>query len=385
MNLSNNDKLNGMDLFVKKIKKDKVVLLLLLLATVIFAVGWFFDDSRPQAGQGWADQMLYTASSQRMQQGDLPTAAQLHYTIGYPLLGLLGFMFQSPDRFVVTSYLLYIGSIAFCYYAAKRVLDVPWAAGFVLLLMAWDGVGRTTHYMTDVFITPWNNQVLFFAFAFFFWLLVSKVDKKPSNVLVSLAGGVAGLTFLCREESVLFIAPLLAVFLYLSKAQWRQWLMAFGIMGLCFLPQLAVKQHVIGDVAESGHDNGYSETLGKYLVPEQFYRNTLETIVDSHFFNEPQATRKALFQEAPWLWLGPIGIVLIVTQRKYPKGLKWFALISCGLVIFYLSGSNMSAQKLQFHCLRYISAGLIIMNLGVIVVVKELAGLANSKLMKNHE
>jgi hypothetical protein len=52
-------------------------------------------------------------------------------------------------------------------------------------------------------------------------------------------------------------------------------------------------------------------------------------------------------------------------------GLKLFTGVSLFLMIFYLSGINMSVQKLAFHCLRYISPSFIILNLAVVVVIKE--------------
>ncbi|TXG76632.1 hypothetical protein E6P97_03190 [Patescibacteria group bacterium] len=187
----------------------------------------------------------------------------------------------------------------------------------------------------------------------------------------SAAGAVAGLTLLTREETLIFMLPLLAGFLWFSKATLKHWFVASAVMGLCFLPQVVVKYQVMGTVTSSGHDSSYTQTLDKYLVPSQLYRNTWETLIDSKHFGEPQASRPALLQAAPWLWIAPLGVVVILASRRYPMPLKWFVLVSVGLMVFYLSGSNMSAQKLQFHCLRYISAGLIMLNLAVVVVCKE--------------
>jgi hypothetical protein len=41
------------------------------------------------------------------------------------------------------------------------------------------------------------------------------------------------------------------------------------------------------------------------------------------------------------------------------------------IIVFYLSGPNMSAMKLKYNCLRYIAPGFIALNLATIIFFKE--------------
>jgi hypothetical protein len=79
--------------------------------------------------------------------------------------------------------------------------------------------------------------------------------------------------------------------------------------------------------------------------------------------------REALFQSAPWLWAGVVGVVVLLVSRRFSGLIKFWAVSSLALVAFYLSGENVSAAKLKFHCIRYLTPGLIVLHLGVIVLL----------------
>lgn len=357
----------------KSLKSWLPVAILIFGGLLSFAYSWYLDPTHPTHGAGWADQTVYTSSANHMADGRLPTRNDLHFTIGYPLLGVVGHFIRSTDPFMPVSLSLFLGSILLCYFALKKLLGYEWALLGTLLIFVNDGRAGSLDFASEIFAVPWNNQVMFFAFAFFFWLLATRLSKPPGYKFAVLAGLVTGWTFLSREEAIIFVVPLLAVFLFLSKAKLRMWLVGFGVMVLCFLPQLAMRNAVFGSFTSSGRDKDedYSEAASNYLQPDLLYRNTWETIVDSRHYDGPDPKRRALLQVAPWLILGPVGIAIILFSKKYPLGLKLFTLISCGLLIFYLSGANMAARKLKFHCLRYITPGLIILNVGTLVTVRE--------------
>lgn len=347
----------------------------LLVATVSFFYGWYGDTSKPQSGAGWADQGTYALTASRIAGGENLLPQDLHFAVGYPILGAIGSVVSGQDPFMIVSLALLLASVTFCFLAARHLFGTPWALAFCALLFYWDGVARTFHFASELFSVPWNNQVLFFAFSFFLWLLATRASKKPSNKLVALAGLVSGLSFVVREESILFVAPMLAIFLLITKSQWRQWLIGFALIGVCFLPQVGAKFAVFESLTESGHDYGYSETLSKYLDPQRFYENVDGVIVDSGYPDAPKSptvSRPALLQVAPWLWLSLIGVIIMLFSKRYSIGLKVFVIVSLFLMFFYLSGINMSVHKLAFHCLRYISPGFIVLNLAVIVVLREI-------------
>ena len=362
----------------------------LIALTVSFIYGWYYDDSKPVSGRGWADQSLYIQVTEKLAQGQLPESSELHYAIGYSTLGVVGYWVNSMDPFFVVSMVLLLVSAIFCFIAAKRLIGKWWALLFSVMLFAWDGVARTFNFSSELFAIPWNNQVIFLLFSYYFWLLTTKIKTKPSYKIIIATGFVSGLAILTREEAVLFVAPALLTYLLLTRADWKRWLVIGSVVVLCFIPQVWVKFAVNGQFS-SGRDTSYEETSGRYLQPRLLYRNVWEVLVDSQHFGNPNGItnmltptdedlykvggpdplREALLQAAPWLWISPIGIILLLTRKKYGVGIKVFTILTVLLMTFYLSGVNMSGQKLKFHTLRYISASFILLNLGTVLVIKE--------------
>lgn len=360
--------------FVKKHLLTNLSLFLVLFALLTsFFYGWYLDGSKTTGGMGWADQKSYRLLVDKFAGGNLPSPEEMHFTIGYPILGAIVKIINIPtDPFMIVSLVLLMASAIFCYLAVRHLFGARWAVTYIILLFAWDGVARSFQFASDLFAVPWNNQVLFFTFAYYFWLLVVKSKKKTSWRLVIITGIISGFCFLSREETIIFIVPLVSVFLYISKADWRKWLVSYGLITLCYVPQLVIKYAVLGSATNSGRSDAYGQVIkSQYLKPRLLYRNAIETIIDSSYFGQKLVRRPALLQAAPWLWLSPIGIGIGLLSKKYSKGLKVFMLAGCAIIVFYLSGANMSAQKLKFHCLRYISPGFIVLNLGVIIVARE--------------
>jgi len=362
----------------ENIKKWLPLALILLVATCSFMYGWYFDASKPQSGGNWADQSLYTAVANRLHDGQLPKPTQLHYTIGYSALGAVGAFVTPSDPFMLVSFGLFIASVIFCFFAARKLLGNIWAVFFVIVLFAWDGIARTFNFASELFAVPWNNQVLFFTFAFYLWLFVTKLNKNPSWKIIIISALISGYCFLNREETVLFVVLAMATYLLITKTGWKKWLVSYSIILLCFMPQLVVKFVVNGSILDSGRESSYQQISNQYLQLSLLDRNIKEVVIGGDNYQNPKAggspiksDRPALLQTSPWLWLAPIGIFLMLILKRYPLGLKIFAIISLMLMLFYLSGANMSGQKLKYHCLRYISAGFIVLNLGSIVAAKE--------------
>lgn len=373
----------GQSLISKKFwKSNWQFVVVLVLMTVSFLYGWYFDRTFPHAGKGMTDQALYRGILEQLKNGNLPSSGQLHYTIGYSLLGLLPSFLLPQDPFVIVSYLLLLGTIVFAFLSVKKLLGSYWALAFTLLLIYWPGSARSLVFLPEVFAIPWNNQALIFCFAYFLWLLTNKISSPASWRLILISAFIAGYTFLVREEAILFVLPLMGSFLYLTKANLKKWVVAGLIIILCFTPQLLIKQYVLGSITSSGRITkrggtlGYSQIKDRYLQPELLSRNVKQTIVDSNGVGN----RLSLLQAAPWLILGFVGSTIIIFSKKYPRGLKYFVLVSGGLGVFYLSGDNMSAVKLQFHCLRYISPAFLALNLGVIVSIREFSVLAEKNI-----
>lgn len=360
------------NLWLKTFKQKLPLVVMLALALTSFIYGWYFDMSKPVAGRGWSDQTSYLIATNRLSSLELPKADELHFAVGYPLLGVVGKIFYGNDPFVVVSLILFVGSITLSFKAAKTLFGTPWALLFSLLLLSWDFVGRSFNFATELFIVPWNNQMLFFLMSFYFWLFTTKAREKPSWRLMLTVGFLSGFVFLSREEAILFIIPAVTLFVFLTKAGLKKLVVSFLIIGLLFLPQILVKLNAYGSVTKSGRSDSYSDVRSHYLRQDLLLRNIKEVVVNSDYASGSGADRSALLQAAPWLWLSPIGLIIILSLKKYPQGLRAYILISLILILFYLSGANMSAEKLRFNCLRYIAPGMIALNLGTLVFAKEL-------------
>ncbi len=363
-------------------KRNWVLLLVLAVSSMSFWVGVFFDDSVVTNGAGWADQELYTNTVTSLREGMLPSRAQLHFPVGFSLLGLLGGLLLPTHPFLLVSYLLLSATVVFAFKAASNLLGRGWAVMFLGFLLVWDGVARTLHTLTEVFLVPWNNQVGIFIFAYFFWLF-SRKNHSSSLTMVILSSFIAGFGVTTREEYILFTPILLLGYLLITKASLKKFLVAGAVFFFALMPQLISKLNAFGSLTTSGHDDSYSVTVGeKYFQPDNLVRNTNEVLIDSNEDERPEVRRKALFQASPWLWLALPGILLILFGRRYPFSIKFYSLVSIGLLGFYLAGSNVSAQKLAFHCIRYFSPVLILFNFATVVFLKESQTWITSKMKK---
>ncbi len=378
---------SAIDSFTKKVTDKKLwaewwpLVLLGFIVTISFVYGWLLDPTTPRSGAGWADQTLYKSMVDTLRSGNMLNSAQLHYTIGYPLLGVIGSLFFPNDPFLVVSYLLLLSSLIFCYLGARNLLGKYWALLFCILLFTWDGVSRSLNFSQEVFNIPWNNQVLFFTFAFYFWLFITKSSKPASWRMAALVGLISGFAFLTREETILFVIPVTIVYFLISKTSLKKAVVAIALIIMCFLPQMIIKSQVVGSVTSSGRPNrSYSKIVELYSNPRRFVVNTRYTIFKSDYIGQ----RESLLEAAPWVLLSIPGAYFIIFRRKYPVGIKIFVVASFVYVVFYLMGDNMRPIALQFHNLRYISAAFIAMNFASIIAIRELSLIAE-KQVKNHK
>jgi len=333
-----------------------------------FIYGWYFDPSTAGAADGWADQSLYSSAAADLSRGALPERGTLHYQMLYPLMGALGFLFLPSDPFLPVSFALFIGSAAFLFFAARHHLGWKWAITFVALVFVWDLHGRSFNYVSELFVVPWNNQAVFFSFGYFFWLLTTRMapeGRSVSHWIYLSSGLVTGVTIGSREESALFLVPLLVYFLVRSRAGLRMWTITLGSIFVGYLPHLIIKTLVLGNLGNTGRQASYLEALSRYMSFERLSANILDVLVSSSA-RGVEADRLALLEAAPWLWLTPLGLVLYLADRTQSPAVKVYLVASVALFLFYLAGENMSLGKLRFHCIRYITPALIGMNFAVI-------------------
>ena len=118
--------------------------------------------------------------------------------------------------------------------------------------------------------------------------------------------------------------------------------------------------------------------LKYYLDFNRLNLNIFNVIYDSSFDGYENINRKSLLDAAPWYYLTPIGLIMIMVRKDF-YGLKFFIIISFCFLFFYLAGENMSVQKLKFHCLRYIAPVFLILTLLSVYPLKLLANFSKGK------
>jgi hypothetical protein len=353
---------------------DNAILLVLLVAlSASFYYGWFHDGSHEIGGVGWYDQTAYSDTARYLADFHWPVALMLHFAPGYSLFAAPAAWLWRDDPFWLPSYALLMGSAAFCYRAARTMLGPILSSLFLVSMFVWDGHARSFTYVSELFAVPWNNQVVFFGFAFFFWLLTARRDR-PITIPVLLAiGAVGGVLAITREEGAVFCLPLAIAFLAYKRAPFRAWITSAFIAVVVALPGLVIKQHALGSIISAGpgrREQSYSGTAHSYFSPANFARNFRDVIVDADFA-KINARRDALLESSPWLWLGLVGIVIVFVSHRYHLLTKLWVAMSLLLIAFYLSGGNVSAAKLKVHCIRYLTPGLIAVHFGVAVAIAE--------------
>jgi hypothetical protein len=364
--------------YVHAMRWDALALGLMVVAlTISFVIGWYFDDSIPHAGRGFYDQTQLHNGAERIASGELVTRRQLHFPAGYMLLGAASSLVSSNDPYMPVSYMLLLGSATLCYLASREFFPVAYAVGFVALLFFWDGMARSLHFASEIFAMPWNNQVAFLVFSFWFWVVATQGDaKEPISLkLTVILGAVNGFAVASREELVVFLAPMGIAYLLYRRVDKGRVGVFVGTAALAYSPHAIMKTLVFGTFSTSGRARtSYGSLAESYLSVDRLATNLVDVIYDSSRRNIPGVNREALLQVAPWLWLAPFGIALLLITKRASGAVKGFAVASLALFAFYMAGTNMSVTKLKFHCIRYITPAFILFNFAVVFVVYEVVG-----------
>ena len=95
----------------------------------------------------------------------------MHLSAGYSLMGALGSLVSRGDPFWIVSYGLLMGSAVFKSAAPPPPCSISHSLRCSSFSFSHGTATRAMpSYTSEVSAIPWNNQALFFTFAFFFWL-----------------------------------------------------------------------------------------------------------------------------------------------------------------------------------------------------------------------
>ena len=358
----------------KNLPRYLFLAVLFLCISASFFYGWFFDDSH-SGGKRWADQSAYRKTAVLFAHFKLPK--RLQYQVGYPLLGAAGYYITPRSPFMPVSYILLLSSFFLLYYGAKEKFNIFFLLLFLLMVFFWNLETIKLNYPSEIFHIPWNNQMIFFIFCYYFWLFNFWEDKEIPIGLYIITALLSGYSIATREETILFIAPLAISFLVLKKCSYRIYILFFGVLAIGYLPQLAVKYKVLGNILDTGRMDesrgvSYISKLIDYFSLEHLTTNSIDVLVNSSIREVNHGGRLSILQSNPWFWLTPVGIFYFLKKKNEKTTIKVFVLISLVLLVFYLAGGNMGAYKLRFFCIRYVIPSYIAFNFVIIFLLQYL-------------
>lgn len=337
--------------------------LLVILLSASFYHGWYLDDSKPISGTGWADQTLYRSVADKLAGGIPLSKGDFHYQMGYPILGSIALLLGFEDPFAVVSYCLLLLSGLFLLFGALKHFRPVFVALFLTMVFIRLGDVRKLDYAAEVFMLPWNNQFLFFALSVYFYAYSADTNFRHKGAFLIFIGLVTGWTIGTREESAIFLLPLLFIYFLKVSASRIQILTTLVTVFAAYSPNLVIKYHTFGvlfdNVRPTDHGAGYVEKLATYLDFDRFRANFFDVLVNSSHSEGDNAGRLAILQANSWFYLSLIGLPLMLYSPKNKRYILVYLGIVLSLLVFYMAGENMSLQKLRFHCLRYVSPAWI--------------------------
>ena len=360
--------------FRKYSSKYIIPIILFCVISASFFYGWFFDNSH-SGGKRWADQTAYRKTAVLFAHFKLPK--RLQYQVGYPLLGALGYYVTPHSPFLPVSYILLVSSFFLLYYGAKGKFNGFFLLLFLLMVFFWNLETIKLNYPSEIFHIPWNNQMIFFIFCYYFWLFNFWEDKEIPIGLFIITALLSGYTIATREETILFIFPLAITFLIVKKCSYRIYLLFFCVLAIGYFPQIVVKYKVLGNILDTGRDDyhdgeSYIVKLANYFFLDRLAVNTIEVLFNTEMSKAENTGRLSILQSSPWLWLTPFGVFYFFLKKDEKPMMKVFILTSIAFLLFYLGGINMSAHKLKYHCIRYVVPSYIAFNFAVAYLLQGL-------------
>jgi hypothetical protein len=364
------------------------IALVIIISTISFYHGWYLDTSKPVSGFGWTDQTYYLKVTEKLYFRDPLLRSDFHYQMGYSILGVIAYGIYPQDPFLLVSYALFITSLIFAFYGASVYLNKAQLLIFIALIVFRWGDVRELNYWQEVFLIPWNNQVILFIFCVHFYFF-SQIDsqKNISSYSLLLLSVFTGYAITTRLEVLIFLIPMyLFILLKLIKIKSYLFVSCIALLMIGMAPHFIVQYLSLGDIVSNPRPSdfglSYFDKLKHYIDYDRFMPNILNVIYDSSFSGYENINRLSLLDASPWFYLSPIGMVLIIA-RKNLLGLKFFIMFSFLFLLFYMLGENMSAHKLKFHCLRYIAPVFLTLTLLSVYPLQLLAYFSKGKECKN--
>ena len=370
-----------------KVYNLKFIVIVIIISTISFYHGWYIDASKPVSGFGWVDQNHYLNVAKKLYIGDPLIGSDFHYQMGYSILGAIAYGIYPQDPFILVSYTLFIASLIFALCGASVYLNRAHLLIFIILILFRWGDVRKLNYWQEVFLIPWNNQMILFIFSVYFYLF-SQIDSKKNISYYGLLffSGCTGFAITTRLELFIFLIPMF-LFILLKFTKIKSYLFAscIALLIIGMAPHFIVQYLSLGDIANNPRPSdfgiSYFDKLKFYIDFDRLRPNVLNVIYDSSFSGYENINRKSLLDAAPWYYLSPIGVALIINQKNV-LGLKIFIIFSFFLLFFYLVGENMSVHKLKFHCLRYIAPVFLTLTLLSVYPLQLLVNFCKGKICK---
>jgi len=317
-----------------------------VLAVAAFGFAYRLYDNSPDLSSvdatGWyrsEDQHYYRRMARELSQLRLET---YHFGLGYPVLGALFFRILPADPYLVPNTLITVWVVVSTFLIGTRLTDRPAVgiAASVLLLIA-------TPLIWDL-ILPWNSTIVIF------WtqlVLMVTFFKKPSNLNAAVIGMALGWIFAARYIDILWLLPLIFVWLRESKDVFlRHGVVLLATAAVLIVPILVSHYYYF--------QSPFATPYVTHRVNDQSFsvyrpRKIGESLVGVFITGTESGFQKPLIVSMPILWFVPLGIRRFIDRVGTLKSLA-LALGFGGTLLFYGAHPAFSGWHLRYGALHYI-------------------------------
>jgi hypothetical protein len=347
------------------IARDRVLVVLLAFAALLFVYRWGIDDSRPHGGSlGWHafhDQGFYYLEASSLAHFRAIPVRDFIYPPGYPMLavpfsriGALGW--PSGDPFFVADLLAWLLTIATMYLVGRRMFGQWFGLACAVTVMFATPLVEYT-------VIPLSSTAVLAALMATLLVALARELRWWHGAILGVAVAFA---YTARYVDAVWVAAAAITVLVARRGlTWRSnaWLGALVAGYVTLLPSFYLHWHAFGNPLAAS----YRELRGAYRIggPEFSLSNivphALEGFVSPFYFDENgfrTLIARPMLSTMFFVLLAPLGWVLLVRHLRDEARILalGYGLTTLAATIFYLAFSFTGSYGLQFGGLHYYKA-----------------------------
>jgi hypothetical protein len=361
------------------VRREPILVALLLFSTAFFAYRWTVDLQRPgaQTPEGWrgyTDQGFYLREAMHLGNFETIPHEQFVYGPGYPALaapfagiGEHGWPFEDP--FMPANGLIWLLTVAATYLVGRRVGGEAVGVGSSLaLVLATPLIGLVT--------LPWNTTASLAALMLVSLIALAGELKWWHGAVLGFA---VALAYSARYVDVLWVGlaalTVLAARGALSRSAPQALLGLVGGALAGLAPTFWLHWAAFGDPFAVSYRRLGNPVTGNDFELDNIGPHALQTFVSPFFFedNGQQGTSQPLLSSMFFLVLVPLGFWLVARRGGRARRILavGFGVTSLAATIFYLSYWFTGSFGLGFGAIHYFKMWFPLWTIAAMVAVVE--------------